>query len=294
MGECQVCDDIWQMFADPGNAKREIVVGSFEQALASPCPKHTPILESFRDYVGGSCSSTDVGFRNPRLSTFGGHPSGVLLLESVSKNKIWQKTFEMLLVKKGDVTDHPGTARILDAEWVDLEMLKYWVAQCSRLHLSCATVMNTIPTVPALLVDVKRRCIVSGVSGCRYVALSYRCGKAAHFRLDRARLDELRQEFALDTPDILRSLPSTIRHAISLTKALGERYLWTDSLCITHEDPSALAKQLEQMAAIYSSALFTVVATDGDGTSGILGLPGFQIQENLCNRSLNLEARALS
>jgi hypothetical protein len=85
---------------------------------------------------------------------------------------------------------------------------------------------------------------------------------------------DLRQDFALDNPFILKALPLTVRHAIALAEALGERYLWTDSLCITHEDLSTLPGQLEQMAAIYSSALFTIVAHDGDGTKGIMGLPG--------------------
>jgi hypothetical protein len=134
--------------------------------------------------------------------------------------------------------------------------------------------MNTMPTVPALLVDVRRRSIVSGVSGCRYVALSYRFGEAAHFRLDGMKLSQLRHDFSLDDPEILGSLPLTVRHAIALVEALGESHLWTDSLCITHEDPSTLDEQLAQMAAIYSSALLTIVATDGDGTTGILGLPG--------------------
>jgi hypothetical protein len=92
--------------------------------------------------------------------------------------------------------------------------------------------------------------MVSGFSGCRYVALSYRFGEVAHFSLDGDLLDRLRQSSGLDNPDIRNSLPLTVRHAMALVNALGESYLWTDSLCITHGDPSALSGQLEQMAAI--------------------------------------------
>jgi hypothetical protein len=284
MGECQVCDDIWQMFADPGNAKREIVVGSFEQALASPCRKHTPILEWFKTSVNSfylwhsshfprfptSTVTTNVGFSNS-----GGRDSTVNLRESVDSNyRFPNASIPMLLANKEDVIDHPGTARILDAGWVNIDTVKRWISQCVQSHTSCTTATNAMPTIPALLVDVKRKCVVSGIHGYRYVALSYRFGKAAHFRMDIVRLDELRQDLALDSLEFLASLPWTVRHAIALVESLGERYLWTDTLCITHEDTSNLAGQLEHMAAIYSSALFTIVAVDGDGKTGILGLSG--------------------
>ena len=278
MEECQVCNDIWQMFVDPENAKEDVVVGFFEQALACPCPRHTPILMWFKEYLGSSCSSTDVGFNGSLFRTLSGEIPTVSLMESVTRGG---KTVRMLLVKKYDVAGHPGTARILDRDRVNMDMLRYWMAQCYGLHPTCTTAMNTTPTVPALLVDVKKKCIVPGLSGCRYVALSYRFGSAPHFKLDQVMLVRLRREYELNSPDILMSLPLTVRHAIALVEALGESHLWTDSLCITHEDPSALAGQLEQMAAIYSRAIFTVVATDGDGTSGILGLPDISRPRNL-------------
>jgi hypothetical protein len=275
MGECQLCDDIWQMFTDPENAKRKIVFGSFDEALASPCLKHTPILQAFREYVGDS-SSTDVGFQNP-----GNRRWTYTLFESVSKlGPCWP----ILLANKVDAADHPGTGQILDPDWVNMDTLRYWIAQCPGLHASCTTAMNTAPTIPALLVDVRRKCIVLGVSNCRYVALSYRFGRAAYFRLSGALLQRLQQESSLNSPEILGLLPLTVRHAIALVEALGETYLWTDSLCITHEDPGALDGQLEQMAAIYSSAFFTIVANDGDGTSGILGLPGISEPRDFIQR----------
>jgi hypothetical protein len=286
MGECQVCDDIWQMFVAPENAKRAIKLGTFEEALALPCSKHTPILESFKDHVGSSCSSssTIIGFRNSGHIRERGRSRGphiVVLCEGLGGPG---QFFDMLLVNKVDAPDHPGIARILNPYWVDMDLLRYWICQCCGLHASCTTAMNVTPTIPALLVDVKRRCVVSGASRSRYVALSYRFGGAAYFRLDGVLFNRLRQESALDDPDILNSLPLTVRNAIALVEELGESYLWTDSLCITHEDPGALAGQLEQMAAIYSSALFTIVALDGDGSRGILGLPGISEPRKLTQR----------
>ncbi|KAL4730852.1 hypothetical protein ACLX1H_002894 [Fusarium chlamydosporum] len=69
-----------------------------------------------------------------------------------------------------------------------------------------------------------------------------------------------------------------------LTAAIDERYLWADALCVTHHDPKAASEQLEAMGTIYANAVVTIIATDGDSESGILGLKGVSgprgIQQN--------------
>jgi hypothetical protein len=126
--------------------------------------------------------------------------------------------------------------------------------------------------IPSLLVDAKRKCIVPGREGYAYMALSYRLGNVAPFRLNKTMLADLQIDFALDDPCVLAKLPLTVRHAIALTGALGARYLWTDVLCIVHDSPVSVADQLNKMSAIYASALLTIVAADGDGSFGIPGL----------------------
>lgn len=69
-------------------------------------------------------------------------------------------------------------------------------------------------------------------------------------------------------------LAPIIKHAISLTAILGERYLWADSVCITHENRDVTNEQLNQMGAIYANAIMTIVATDGDSQDGLQGLQG--------------------
>jgi hypothetical protein len=169
MGECQLCDDIWQMFVDPSYDKSRRHLGSLEQTLASYCPRHTPIIESL----------LDDGYRTPRsgerVRFWCPHGRGsVVTLDGWINQR--SKESELLLVRKEGIADHQGTAQILDPEWVNMSLLEHWIAQCCGLHATCTTAMNTTPTVPALLVDVKRRCIVSGANGYRYVALSYRFG----------------------------------------------------------------------------------------------------------------------
>ena len=61
---------------------------------------------------------------------------------------------------------------------------------------------------------------------------------------------------------------------MSLTSALGERYLWADSLCIPYQDSKAQAEQLSLMGSIYANAIFTVVSLSGDAIDGLPGIEG--------------------
>jgi hypothetical protein len=104
-----------------------------------------------------------------------------------------------------------------------------------------------------------------------YVALSYRSGEAVS-KLHQTTLSALQQDGALEDSELWNRLPLKIQHAILLTSAIGERYLWVDSLCIDHNDRITTSEQLNLMAAIYAGAIFTIIAGDGDRASGINGL----------------------
>lgn len=61
---------------------------------------------------------------------------------------------------------------------------------------------------------------------------------------------------------------------MTLTSAIGERYLWVDALCIVQGDNAETLNQLNLMGAFYASALITIVVADGDSDVGISGLKG--------------------
>ena len=105
-----------------------------------------------------------------------------------------------------------------------------------------------------------------------YVALSYRSGSETAFQLHQTNFSELQQDGALETSELWDRLPLKIQHAISLTAAIDEQFLWVDSLCINHEDRTATSEQINLMTAIYAGAIFTIIAADGDRSSGINGL----------------------
>jgi hypothetical protein len=67
------------------------------------------------------------------------------------------------------------------------------------------------------------------------------------------------------------NLSQTFKDAVPITRSLGLRYLWIDSLCIIQEETNNLdwEREASKMAAVYSNALVTIAATGArDGTGG--------------------------
>ncbi|KAL6819729.1 heterokaryon incompatibility domain-containing protein [Trichoderma camerunense] len=60
------------------------------------------------------------------------------------------------------------------------------------------------------------------------------------------------------------------RHAMYVTRCLGIRYLWIDSMCIMQDDDSEKAKEIALMGEIYYNSSLNISATDS--TSGADGL----------------------
>jgi Heterokaryon incompatibility protein (HET) len=67
-------------------------------------------------------------------------------------------------------------------------------------------------------------------------------------------------------------LPKTVQHAIELVKALGERFLWIDALCLIQNDTVAMWRGIEAMDLIYEKAALCIIAASGDNANA--GLPG--------------------
>lgn len=69
------------------------------------------------------------------------------------------------------------------------------------------------------------------------------------------------------------SLPDVIADTIALCRALGERYLWVDRLCIVQDDEISKHGQISAMHFVYSSAKFTIMAALNTHNTSV-GLPG--------------------
>lgn len=65
-------------------------------------------------------------------------------------------------------------------------------------------------------------------------------------------------------------LPKSFQDAVDVTRELGVRYLWIDSICIIQDDPDDWKKESSLMEDVFSSAYCTISArvTGGDGFLG--------------------------
>ncbi|TGO07639.1 hypothetical protein BTUL_0258g00170 [Botrytis tulipae] len=271
--KCETCQNIWRCFSQPDLVK-PVNLGSITEALATQCRIHKPLVQAFVDHMR-SCEKFGSVLRQKRddLGIIpGDSESSVMITESISKGGSY---WNMLLVKKESVPHHPGTGRILNPDWVDVEMLNRWKKQCLLKHgAECENPWKIWPKRPAFLIDVKTKCLVAGCISGDFVALSYTYGRSPVPTIDAVMLERLQEPYALDGLEFEEFLSPVIRNAMFLTSVISERYLWADSFCIPHANEKLRAEELNMMGAIYGNAVVTIIAADGDAQDGLRGLEG--------------------
>lgn len=175
--------------------------------------------------------------------------------------------------------------RFLDREKVNIRLLKSWLDRCKTWHDDvCDEDGIAGRRLPdnLRLIDVRNRTIVKAPHPKRlyYVTLSYVWG-TEHMEAESGRrpvvtnrADIRKTTGGKESTPLPEWLPRTIEDAISLTHALGYRYLWVDALCIIQDDPDHIKKRyLDKMDAVYNCSALTIAAASGRhadcGISGI-------------------------
>ncbi|EEU39260.1 uncharacterized protein NECHADRAFT_82069 [Fusarium vanettenii 77-13-4] len=170
-----------------------------------------------------------------------------------------------------DTEPYIGRRRPLVA---DLRLFRKWKSFCDAAHDgNCQP--GRIPLGSRSLrfirlINVETYSIVEieAIEQVSWVAISYVWGKK-HFRtLTGATLEELKMDGALKASWI----PETIADAIAVTRGVGEKYLWTDSLCIIQDSVPDKMHFVPRMDIIYGRATLTIVNAAGD--NAFSGLPG--------------------
>lgn len=247
----------------------DIEISSFQCRGSLQYSNHTLLVNQFRDFLHAQYpehrfqAEKDTGFRK------GKSLGEVAMIESLSSGG-W--SWNILVAQEGRNTEGFAKGDNLNPDWVDLNKIRHWKAECLDSHGSkCENPMKIWPTRPAWLVDVKSECIVPGTLDAVFVALSYTYGNRIGLNVDIELNARLQEPYAFRVPDIAARLPPILRHAMFLIEALDVRYLWIDSLCIVHGNSAETASM---MGSIYANAVLTIVATDGDAEDGIAGLKG--------------------
>ena len=153
-------------------------------------------------------------------------------------------------------------------------MARLWLDECMTKHSKCCAAypVGRYARPPSRLVDVgssdgglKCQLYITppNDTSIEYLTLSHRWGGANVYRLTKATI------VAMCTEIPLEDLPQTFRDAICMTRKLGYRYLWIDSLCIVQDDPKDWDTVSRDMASIYSNSVLTIAALWGqDSNSG--------------------------
>lgn len=173
----------------------------------------------------------------------------------------------------------------------DFLLCRAWLAVCDRGHKHADTYIAVLPTrIIDVGVDHNSNKIHLRVTNREshglYIALSHRWQKDTP-TTTIANLDERRNSIELD------SLPRSYQDAVRMTRRLGIRFLWIDSLCIvqnSHQDWDAEAGRMDR---VFSSAYCTIAISprrevggsfEMDVEHGELSQRGWILQERALSR----------
>lgn len=173
-------------------------------------------------------------------------------------------------VAVGPVAAHDESVRSTK----NFRQIREWLAHCDRCHPECwpKPTRDGSTFLPSRLIDVgdtDRSCLrlVSGtdsIPGEQYTTLSYCWGGAQRLKLVSSNVAELERGFPL------KDLPKTIHEAVQVTREMGIRYLWVDSICIMQDSVEDWESEAVRMSDVYGSSYCTIMATDaGDSGEGL-------------------------
>lgn len=146
-----------------------------------------------------------------------------------------------------------------------------WLGHCDTTHAQCKS--KTVSSLPSRLIDVtelqrggkKGLRLIQTAMGQRgtYTCLSHCWGKV------RIRCCTTRDTLADALSFIEYGLfPKNFRDAITITRRLGVRYIWIDSLCIIQGDAHDWNVESARMADIYRHGYLTIAATSSADSTG--------------------------
>jgi len=163
----------------------------------------------------------------------------------------------------GDRTDS-------ESSW---SLVKSWLAHCQKSHSSCNSHRDYSWT-PTRLVDVQAlenpqrvRLYLTPASErtgpVEYTTLSHCWGieNSLHLKLTKHNIDALCEGIDLS------ELPQTFKDAVEITRSLGIRYLWIDSLCIIQDANTDWAYESGIMDRVYMNGLLNISAAHATNSS---------------------------
>jgi len=170
-------------------------------------------------------------------------------------------------------TDQVGTGMLVSQRYTSPEcvnLAKRWLSQCIKEHPACKPSEQF--DVPTRLIDVgssfeQPRLVETSSCGVgrisfEWLALSHCWGNERPLVTTTTNLQahQISIEFS--------SFPKTFQDAILITRSLGIRYLWIDSLCIIQNSKEDWQQESGRMATVYAGAIATIAAMSAKDSRG--------------------------
>ncbi|KAF5025124.1 hypothetical protein F66182_2825 [Fusarium sp. NRRL 66182] len=156
------------------------------------------------------------------------------------------------------------------------DRVRGWIKTCKEKHTVCSEAeAATARRLPKRVVDIGPDTndgirIVEHDNSTQqadepYIALSHCWGRTQHLVSLTSTLGQWKQNIPF------ARLAKTFQDAVVISRELGIRYVWIDSLCIVQDDAKDWETEAAKMASIYNGAELVLAATgSSDGAGGCL------------------------
>jgi hypothetical protein len=137
-------------------------------------------------------------------------------------------------------------------------------------HTACRFSCKSAISAPKRLLDVGRatspiRLIDTQGKTFQYAALSHCWGTGPQLTTTKSNWTKLTVNVSFN------ALPPLFQDAVIITRQLGLRYIWIDSLCIIQDSLRDWETESSKMGSIYQNSYITISATNsGDGSARCL------------------------
>jgi hypothetical protein len=128
---CQVCARLLALYKMPFEVNAKVELGKVSEVLNSECP-HDDWVRNVK-YMYGPVPR----YRLRELTAYKDEQQTAVYLALSYRNRTtitFSATATFQLVARDSRLGHPGRSRILDPEWVDLDVGRTWYSRCVKEH----------------------------------------------------------------------------------------------------------------------------------------------------------------
>ncbi|KAE9368864.1 hypothetical protein N431DRAFT_494223 [Stipitochalara longipes BDJ] len=153
-----------------------------------------------------------------------------------------------------------GRIRILDKRSLEhqISLASHWLKDCLSNHNMCLSEVKERFVAPTRVINV------GSSDAIPFLHTSNSNGSIQPLKANTANRAAYQSEVPWD------AIPRLFQDAIVITRSMGYRYLWIDSLCIVQDSPDDWNREITRMGSIYKYCAFMISADScGDSSESI-------------------------